>query len=165
MFAAFHAQGDRAVARLAQKFHRRKEFPMLPITRVLKVRAVAWVLPVVLACVFATGSDLDEARERDRQGVEAKRSDALVKVQAAAERPDATGKTRILVTLTIDQGWHLTPNPPPGEAVSIPTTIVVVAGKQPPRDVHIHYPPGQSIYEPTLRANIPAYVDRVTIPM
>lgn len=122
------------------------------------LRPLAWVGAIVVACVLANGSDMSPERERL-----AKTSEAVVKVDAISERPDASGKTAIRVKLTIQSGWHLAPNPAPASTASPPTTIALVTGKK--QDVRVQYPPGRTVYEPNLRTNIVAYVDEVVIPV
>lgn len=130
-----------------------------PSAGLLRARPLAWVGAIVVACVLANGSDLTPERER----LAAKASDAVVKVEATSDRPDAGGKTAIRVKLTIQSGWHLAPNPAPASTASPPTTIALVTGKK--QDVRVQYPPGRTVYEPNLRTNIVVYVDEVVIPV
>src|SRR5262252_1208271 len=60
------------------------------------------------------------------------KSDAKVKIEASAAKPDASGKQTVTVTLTIDKGWHTYANPPgPADFAGIPTTITINAEKKP----------------------------------
>jgi uncharacterized protein YyaL (SSP411 family) len=74
----------------------------------------------------------------------AKKSDAVVKVTAAADKPDANGQQTITVSIAIDPGWHLYANPVPKDFPGIPVTLAV-DGKIKPKDVKVDYPEGKLI--------------------
>jgi DsbC/DsbD-like thiol-disulfide interchange protein len=76
------------------------------------------------------------------------KSDAKVKIEASAAKPDASGKQTVTVTLTIDKGWHTYANPPgPADFAGIPTTITINAEKK-PQKVTIDYPKGTLVKDP-----------------
>src|SRR5437879_3352165 len=64
-----------------------------------------------------------------------KKSDAVVKVSAAADKPDADGKQVVTVTLAIDSGWHTYGNPVGLEDLADAQTTVSFTGKSKPEVV------------------------------
>lgn len=73
----------------------------------------------------------------------AKKSDAVIKIKAAATAPGADGKQVVTVTLDIDKPWHLYANPVPADFPGIPTTVTV--SKVKPEDVKVEYPAGKLV--------------------
>ena len=75
----------------------------------------------------------------------AKKSDAVVKVSAAADKPDADGKQVVTVTLDIESGWHTYANPVGLEDLAEVQTTVTIAGKGKPQLVKVEYPEGKPV--------------------
>jgi DsbC/DsbD-like thiol-disulfide interchange protein len=100
-------------------------------------------LGVSLACdasthLVAGGFEPQEA------GGKAKRSDDVVQIQVASAKADEERHAIIMLTLTIDPGWHLYANPVAKDFPGIPTTVSVTSGAN-PEDVKIEYPPGRLV--------------------
>ena len=76
------------------------------------------------------------------QGAAVKRSDAVVKASASADKPGADGKQVVTVTLKIEDGWHIYANPVGNEDLTSSQTKVTVEGKK-AEDVQIDYPTGK----------------------
>ncbi len=74
---------------------------------------------------------------------QAKKSDGVVKVEAAADKPDADGKQTITITLDIDKTWHVYANPVDNEDLTPAQTVVSIASKGKLDDVKIEYPAGK----------------------
>jgi hypothetical protein len=91
-----------------------------------------------------------------------KKSDAVVRVAATADKPDAEGKQVVTVTLTIDKGWHTYANPPGLEDLAPVQTTVTVTAKTKPEDVKVDYPKGKEINDKVLGKYL-VYEDRVSI--
>src|SRR4051812_39497707 len=71
-----------------------------------------------------------------------KRSDAVVKVSAAATRPDADGNQTLTLTLDVEKPWHLYANPVANKDLEDNQTEVTVEGKLKPEKVQVEYPAG-----------------------
>jgi DsbC/DsbD-like thiol-disulfide interchange protein len=80
------------------------------------------------------------------QETKARRSDAVVKVSAKADKPDADGKQMVTVTLKIDDNWHTYANTLPKDFPGVPTSVKVNA-KTKLEDVKVDYPEGKLIRE------------------
>ena len=74
----------------------------------------------------------------------AKKSDSVIKVTSAADKPDAQGVQVVTLTIAIDDGWHLYANPVPKDFPGIPVTVTVEGRAKPP-EVHVDYPPGKPV--------------------
>jgi uncharacterized protein YyaL (SSP411 family) len=90
-----------------------------------------------------------------------KKSDSVVKIEAAAEKADADGNQVVTVTITIDKSWHLYANPVPADFPGIPTSIAVEA-KVKPEIVKVDYPEGKVVKDPLL-GDYRVYEDKVRI--
>lgn len=84
------------------------------------------------------------AQEQVAQGG-VKRSDAVVKVRAAADKPDASGKQIVTVTLDIDNGWHIYANPVGQQDLESVQTTVAISGVSKTEKVQVSYPEGKLI--------------------
>ena len=71
------------------------------------------------------------------------KSDAEVKVDVAAAKPDATGKQTVTIELNVNPGWHIYANPVGNEDLASTQTVVKVAGKNKPASVNVSYPKGK----------------------
>ena len=94
---------------------------------------------------------------------QAKKSDAVVKAEATAGKPDDDGTQVVTVTLAIDKGWHIYANPVGFEDLASAQTTVSVSAKAKPEDVRVEYPEGKAIKDKTLDAEYRTYEDKVTI--
>lgn len=101
-----------------------------------------------MTCGLGQFLDAQEARGKAERPKElaassggAKKSDALVKIKAKADKPGADGQQEITFTVTVDEGWHLYANPVPKDFPGIPITVTF-EGKNKPKDVKVEYPKG-----------------------
>jgi uncharacterized protein YyaL (SSP411 family) len=78
----------------------------------------------------------------------AKRSDAVVKATATADKPGADGKQAVKITLAIEKNWHLYANPVGNEGLESSQITVSVTGKAKPQSVKIEYPKGKVVKDP-----------------
>ncbi len=88
--------------------------------RVFRLPKAGFVF-VVLAFVGATCLKIGylAAQEQESSGSSAKK----VKVQVAAQRPDAAGNQAVTFNLTIDRGWHIFANSPENDRHSRQRTV------------------------------------------
>jgi hypothetical protein len=71
------------------------------------------------------------------------KSDSVVKISAAAAKPDADGKQVVTITLEMDQGWHTYANPVGLKDLDDNATTVKFTGNNKPQKVlRIDYPKG-----------------------
>jgi DsbC/DsbD-like thiol-disulfide interchange protein len=90
-----------------------------------------------------------------------KKSEAVVKVEASATKPDADHRQTITVKISIDKPWHLYANPVPEDFPGIPTSLTVEAnGKN--IDAKTEYPRGKLMKDKTL-GDYHVYEDEVKI--
>jgi uncharacterized protein YyaL (SSP411 family) len=103
-------------------------------------------------------------QDQPRPG-KAKKSDSVVKTMASAEKPDATGKQVVTVTLDIEMGWHLYANPVGEPDLKTNETTVKIAGKGNPKVINIDYPKGKTVKETVNDVDIEysIYEGKVTI--
>jgi uncharacterized protein len=80
--------------------------------------------------------------ERTGQAV-GKRSDAVVKVKAAASALGVDGKQTVTVTLDVDKGWHIYANPVENDMLTSIQTVVSINAQTKPADVKVTYPAGK----------------------
>jgi uncharacterized protein YyaL (SSP411 family) len=85
---------------------------------------------------------------RQPAGGAPKRSEAVVKVTATADKPSADGKQTVTVTLAIDKDWHTYANPVGNSDLESARTTVTVDGKAKPRGVKVEYPKGKKVKDP-----------------
>jgi hypothetical protein len=74
---------------------------------------------------------------------QAKKSEAVVKATATADKPDADGKQTVTVTLDIEKPWHLYANPVNNDELDNAKTVVTVNAKVKPEAVKVDYPAGK----------------------
>jgi uncharacterized protein len=72
-----------------------------------------------------------------------KKSSDVVKVTATADKPDASGKQTVTVTITIENPWHIYANPVGQEDLASAATVVDITGKTKPQSVKVNYPKGK----------------------
>jgi uncharacterized protein YyaL (SSP411 family) len=90
-----------------------------------------------------------------------KKSEAVVKIEAAATKPDAEGRQPVTISLTIEKPWHLYANPVPPEFPGIPTSVTFESqGKT--IDAKVDYPKGKLVKDATL-GDYHVYEDQVKI--
>lgn len=73
-----------------------------------------------------------------------KLSDAVVKAELKADKPDDQGNQTVVVTLNVEKDWHLYANPVPKEFPGIPTTITADSASK-VEDLKVAYPEGKLI--------------------
>ncbi len=78
-----------------------------------------------------------------------KKSDSVVKIEAAAEKADADGNQVVTLTISINKSWHLYANPVPADFPGIPISIGVES-KIKPENVKVDYPEGKRVKDPLL---------------
>src|SRR5262245_23058263 len=101
----------------------------------MNARRAAAVTALCLA-VLAWGG----AHEAQAQG---KRSDAVVKASAAADKAGADGKQVVTVTLTIDPKYHLYANPVGNPDLESSQVVLKDGGKA--KLEKVEYPPGEAV--------------------
>lgn len=114
---------------------------------------------------LAVGLGLLLAGQHGVQAGDAKKSDAVVKVSAAAAAPAADGSQVIQVTLTLDKDkpWHVYANPVPSKDFpGLPTTLTVEGIK--PEEFKVDYPEGRLVKDADL-GDYHVYEGQVTIPV
>lgn len=73
-----------------------------------------------------------------------KLSDAVVKAELKADKPDEQGNQSVVITLQVEKDWHLYANPVPKEFPGIPTTVTAdLASKV--EDLKVAYPEGRLV--------------------
>lgn len=93
---------------------------------------------------------------------QAKKSDAVVKVEAKADdKPDANGKQSVTITLDIEKGWHIYANPVENEDLANVQTSIAIASKAKLEDVKVMYPAGKPYGDKEEKHKI--YEGKVTI--
>jgi hypothetical protein len=84
----------------------------------------------------------------------------VVKITAAADKPDAKGRQVVTVTLAIDKPWHLYANPVGPDDLTSAQTELTVAGKA--KLVKADYPKGVKV-EDTVVGTYMTYEGKVEI--
>ena len=79
-----------------------------------------------------------------------KRSDAVVKAEAKADKVGADGTQVVTITLTIDKGWHLYANPVGNADLSDSQTSASLSSKNKLQDVKVEYPEGKFVKDKTV---------------
>jgi uncharacterized protein len=77
----------------------------------------------------------------------ATKSESVVKVTATPDKPDASGKQVVAITLDIDKDWHAYANPVENDMLEAVQTEVKIAGKSNPKTIEIKYPKGQKVID------------------
>jgi DsbC/DsbD-like thiol-disulfide interchange protein len=93
----------------------------------------------------------------------AEKSDSKVKAEVKADKPDASGKQTVSVTLNIDKAWHIYANPVGGDPFLEPgaTKLSFLAGTAKIEDAKVEYPKGKRVTVKGDSYNV--YEDTVTI--
>jgi DsbC/DsbD-like thiol-disulfide interchange protein len=91
-----------------------------------------------------------------------KNSEAVVKVGATAENPDANGKQTVTVTLDVDKGWHTYANPVGLDDLENAQTVVEITSKTKPESVQVEYPKGK-LQKDNVVGDYSVYEGKVTI--
>lgn len=91
-----------------------------------------------------------------------KKSDAVVKVAASADKPDADGKQTVTITLVHEGGWHTYANPVGLEDLASAQTSITISAKEKPEDVKVEYPAGKLVKDKVV-GDYKVYEDKVTI--
>lgn len=92
------------------------------------------------------------------------KSDAEVKVNVEAAKPDAAGKQKVVVELRVNPGWHIYSNPVGNEDLSAAQTVISVSGKEKPASVKVDYPKGK-VKKDTVIGTYHIYEGTVAIPI
>jgi DsbC/DsbD-like thiol-disulfide interchange protein len=92
---------------------------------------------------------------------QATKSDSVVKIETAADKPDADGKQVVTLKLAIDKGWHLYANPIPKDFPGIPVEVKF-AGKTKPAGFKVDYPEGKEVKDATI-GDYKVYEDKAEI--
>jgi uncharacterized protein YyaL (SSP411 family) len=101
-------------------------------------------------------------REATASAQGAKKSDAMVKVEVKADKPDADGKQLVTLTLTVHEGWHIYANPPGLKDLEDVQTTVTITAKTKPEEVKVEYPEFKVIDDKVL-GKYRVYEGKVTI--
>jgi DsbC/DsbD-like thiol-disulfide interchange protein len=94
---------------------------------------------------LALASVLSGVGTADDSAGRAKKSDAVVKVTAKAERPAADGTQVVNVKLAITKPWHLYANAVGNDDLASGKTEVTVSGADKPQAVKTEYPKGKAV--------------------
>ncbi len=92
----------------------------------------------------------------------AKRSDAVVKASATADKPGADGKQTVTIKLDIDKDWHVYANPVGNEGLDSAQTVVTISSAVKPQSVKVDYPKGKVVKD-ALVGDYQVYEKSVTI--
>jgi DsbC/DsbD-like thiol-disulfide interchange protein len=79
---------------------------------------------------------------------QAMKSDAKVKAEVSADKPDGSGQQTVTIKLSIDKGWHLYANPVGNPDLASTQTKLAIVGKG--EAVKIDYPAGVEIKDDTI---------------
>ncbi len=105
--------------------------------------------------------DTSAAKDSTDKATKPKKSEAVVKIEASATKPDDNLRQTVTVSITIDKSWHLYANPVPADFPGIPTTVTVEArGKA--LDANVEYPRGTLIKDKVL-GDYYVYEDKVKL--
>lgn len=121
-----------------------------------QARPDAWLAAVVVACIFAGGS------ERISTPAEPKQAADVVRVQPAATGVDADGFQRVRLALEIAPDWHLFANPVNNETLAGNATVVKFRSGDKEVEAQVAYPAGADASDPALGA-YKVYQGQVTI--
>jgi DsbC/DsbD-like thiol-disulfide interchange protein len=97
-------------------------------------RLIGWTWLLGAAAWLSAGADLP---------AQAKKSDSVVKLTAAAGRPAADGSQLVTVALAIDKGWHIYANPVGLKDLEDAQTVVMVRSA----DARVEYPAGTLVQD------------------
>jgi uncharacterized protein YyaL (SSP411 family) len=78
----------------------------------------------------------------------ATKSESVVKVTAAADKADVSGKQVVTITLEIEKDWHTYANPVENDMLEPVQTEVKIAGKNKPKTIEVKYPKGKKVIDP-----------------
>jgi DsbC/DsbD-like thiol-disulfide interchange protein len=90
------------------------------------------------------------------------KSDSEIKASVKAEPPDADGKQKLELTLTINKGWYIYANPVGNEDLASNATTVTIHPK--PVSVEVTYPAGKEKKDKIV-GDYRIYEDKVVIPL
>jgi thiol:disulfide interchange protein len=93
-----------------------------------------------------------------------KKSDSEVKVTVSGEKPDASGKQLVTVTMVHNKGWHSYANPVGNEDFTSAQTVVNVTAKVKPASVKVAYPAGK-VHKDKVVGEYKVYENKVEIPV
>lgn len=114
---------------------------------------------ILLATTLLAGMVLATAPSAARAQ---KKSDAVVKLTAEADKPGADGKQTVMITLTMDKGWYVYANPVGLDDLLDAQTSVTITGKSKPESVKVDYPAGK-VKEDKVVGNYKIYEEKTTL--
>lgn len=121
---------------------------ILPAASCRRVLTVCLFVGLAVALSFVRGQESDDpfAPSRAKPEVEEKPKppDFPVRLTVEPVKRDGSADQRIVVTLTIEKGYHLFANPTGNEDLP-PQTVLTVSGKGKPEVVKITYPKGEVV--------------------
>jgi hypothetical protein len=115
-----------------------------------------------MACAIFALALLLELRESRVRGQGLKKSDAVVKATATADKPDGEGKQTVTVMLAHDTGWHTYANPVGLDDLAAAQTTVTITAKDKVEVLKIDYPPGKVIKDKVV-GDYKVWEDKVAI--
>jgi DsbC/DsbD-like thiol-disulfide interchange protein len=124
---------------------------------VRQARPDAWLAAVILACVFAGGS------ERLPLASDQLQASDIVRATATTGTPDADGNQRVTVVIRIAPDWHIYANPAESTKVSATPTALTFRSERVSLEFAVDYPPGQLVQDPDF-GEYRSYEGQVTIP-
>jgi hypothetical protein len=122
-----------------------------------QARPDAWLAAVVVACIFAGGSE-----RIDSTSAEPKQASDVVRVGSAATGADADGWQRVRLDLDIAPDWHLYANPVSNETLADSATVVKFRAGDRDIEARMEYPVGGNAYDSDLGA-YKVYQGHITI--
>jgi DsbC/DsbD-like thiol-disulfide interchange protein len=122
-----------------------------------QARPDAWLAAVLVACVFAGGSE-----RRSTSADEPSRAADVVQVRSAATGVEADGQQRVRLAFDIAADWHLYANPVDNEQLADSVTVVKFRSGDRDVEAQVEYPAGADAYQSGIGA-YKVYQGQVTI--
>lgn len=118
------------------------------------------MIQLVLVALSLTGAALIGTTVTAAQ--KSKTSEAVVKVTATADKPDADGKQAVTIVMEVEKDWHTYANPVGLDDLEDAKTVLTITGKNKLEDVKIYYPKGK-LHKDSVVGDYSIYVGKVTI--
>jgi hypothetical protein len=122
-----------------------------------QARPDAWLAAVVVACIFAGGSERLNSISADP-----KQASDVVRVYSAATGADEDGWQLVRLTLDIAADWHLYANPVNNDNLADSATVVKFRSGDAEVEAKVEYPAGGDAYESGI-GSYKVYQGHVTI--
>ena len=103
------------------------------------------MLRIAVGCIMLAFFFLVQHERVSVAGERPTKSSDVVTISVSSEKPDADGKQKISITLTIAPTYHIYANPVENEILTSVQTIVRVTSEQELREAKVTYPAGKMI--------------------